>query len=190
MPQITKVAIRSAATVAIAASLLVAWPATAFLGGETIYNVHIMSYAPSNFRSLAASGAPIELIGLPPGGATAEETIAAIRMPNYWPQTPPRPVEVPGEGARLVFAFGVSGGVNGTMVCSGSAPGVALSDRLEVAAAYCRGDRRISEARMSIDAPVGPPDPQFARSMRRLVATLGPRVDPNRSRERGRIFIR
>jgi hypothetical protein len=153
--------------------------------GERIYNAHYFSYTPSNFRSMAAAGAPIEIYGAPPGGATPEEVVAAIEMPRHLSQTAPVVAEVPGQGQRLVFAFGASGAVDGAALCGGATQGGELTDRLEVQGAYCRGERLLTQAQMTADRPLGPPDPDFTQAMRRLIETLGPRDDPNRdSRER------
>lgn len=151
--------------------------------GELIYNDYYYSYVPSNFRSMAAAGAPVEIFGAPPGGASPEEVVAALRMPARLSSTPPRLAEVPGQGQRLVFAFGSGGSVNGDALCAGRTHGGEIEDRLEVAAAYCRGDRVLTQAQMSLNAPVGPSDPRFAKAMRRLIETLGPREDPNRDRD-------
>ena len=159
--------------------------------GERIYNALYYSYTPSNFRSMAAAGAPLEIYGTPPGGATPEEVVAAIRMPGHLPQTAPKLAEVPGQGQRLVFAFGGAGAVDSSALCRGEVEGGALPDRLEVAGAYCRGDRMLTQAQMTADRPLGPPDPDFTRAMRRLIETLGPRTDPNRDNDRGeRILIK
>jgi len=170
---------------------LLAAAGCAATSGERIYNTLYFSYTPSNFRSMAAAGAPIEVFGAPPGGATAEEVVAAIRMPSRLGSTSPRLAEVPGQGQRLVFAFGGGGAVNGEALCAGAVEGGALNDRLEVSAAYCRGDRLLTQAQMTVPGPVGPPDPQFTSSMRRLIDVLGPRDDPNRDNDRSeRIIIR
>jgi len=163
----------------------------AVTSAERIFNAHYFSYSPGEFRSMAAAGAPVEIFGSPPGGATAEEVVAALRMPAHLASTPPRLAESPGQGARLVFAFGGGGAVNGEALCAGNPASGALPDRLDVAGAFCRGSRLMTQAQLSFDAPVGPSDPRFTSAMRRLIATLGPRTDPNRDRNSGdRILLR
>lgn len=189
MSKNSKTSARMARASLLGAAVLAA--GCAATGGERIYNAMYFSYTPSNFRSMAAAGAPIEIFGAPPGGASAEEVVAALRMPARLASTAPRLAEVPGQGQRLVFAFGSGGAVNGEALCAGAVQGGALNDRLEVSAAFCRGDRLMTQAQMTVPGPVGPPDPQFTQSMRRLIDVLGPRDDPNRDREQGdRILIR
>ena len=170
---------RRARAAIIGAALLAAGCSSA---GEKIFNVNYLSYTPSNFRSMAAAGAPIEIFGAPPGGASPEQVVEAIRMPARLGQTSPRLAEVPGQGQRLVFAFGVAGTVSGSALCSGAVVGATLPDRLTVRAAYCRGERLLTRADMTVPGPVGPPDPRFTSAMRRLIDMLGPRTDPNRER--------
>ncbi len=168
--------------------LAVAVAACASMAGDSIYNTKFHTgYAPSNFRSMAAAGAPIEIFGSPPGGATEEEIVASIRMPRRLGSTPPVVAEAPGQGQRLVFAFSVSGSVNGPELCAGNIPGGEFEDRLEVFGAFCRGDRVLTHSQMSIAGPVGPPDPQFTSAMSRLIDILGPRQDPNRKRNNCRL---
>ncbi len=182
---ILKPAIRPTVAAAMIAALLAAGCATSSGGsGLRIFNQHYFSYEPTDFRVMASSGPPIELFGSPPGGATDEEVVAAIQMPARHSSSTPRLVEVPGQGARLVFAFASGGAVNGKALCAGAVHGGSFQDRLEVSAAYCRGERMFSQAQMSVSGPVGPPDPEFTSAMRRLIDTLGPRVDPSRRRNR------
>lgn len=150
--------------------------------GERIYNNLYMSYMPSNFRSMAAAGAPIEVHGAPPGGASAEEVVAAIQLPAYYASTAPRLADDGGQGQRLVFVFGLTGALDGDALCRGDLPGTALPDRLEVGGAYCRGERLLTQAQMTVDRPLGPPDPDFTRAMRSMIEVIAPRDDPNRDR--------
>lgn len=155
--------------------------------GARIFNTkYHTGYAPSNFRSMAAAGAPIEIFGSPPGEASEEDIVASIRLPNRLGSTPPVVAEAPGQGQRLVFAFSVSGAINGPELCAGNIPGGAFQDRLEVFGAFCRGGRVLTHSQMSIPGPVGPPDPEFTSAMARLIDILGPRHDPNRKRVRCR----
>lgn len=150
------------------------------LGGELIFNTKQSSaYTPQNFRGMAAAGAPIEVIGAPPGGASAEEVVAAIRMPARFGSASPVLAQPPGHGQRLVFAFSVNGAVHGPGLCAGKVAAGAFNDRLEVFGAFCRGGRPLTQAQLSVDGPVGPSDPQFAIVMARLIDILGPRTNPN-----------
>lgn len=182
MKRISTPLTRSLRTVMIGLGLLAA--GCTGIPGERIYNVTYISYTPSNFRSMAAAGAPIEIFGAPPGGASAEQVVEAIRMPARLNAASPRLAEIPGQGQRLVFAFGLAGPVTGEALCAGAVVGSTLPDRLEVAGAFCRGERMLTRANMTAPGPVGPPDPRFTESMRRLIETLGPRTDPNRDNSR------
>ncbi len=150
------------------------------VGGELIFNTKYQSgYTPSNFRSMAAAGAPIEVFGSPPGGGSPAEIVAAIRIPGRFGSAPPVLTESPGQGQRLVFAFSVNGAVHGPALCAGDVAAGAFDDRLEVFGAYCRGERVLTHSQLSVSGPVGPSDPRFTRVMARLIDILGPRTDPN-----------
>ncbi len=162
------------------AALIVALLATGCAGGAggKIYNAYYdPGYAPSDFGAMSAAGAPIELFGSPPGGASPEDIIASIQLPGA--SAAPKLAETPGQGQRLVFAFSSGGAVNGDALCSGGVQGGSAQDRLEVAGAFCRGERPLSQAQMSVSGPVGPPDPQFTSSMRGLIGTIGSSRNPN-----------
>jgi hypothetical protein len=98
---------------------------------------------------MAAGGLPVEVIGAPFDGLTAEEIVARLRMPGSWPADIRfRPAQ--GERGRLVLAFNPSGPPNGRALCSGArpAPLPARAEGFVVTASFCNGDTLVATGHM------------------------------------------
>lgn len=161
--------------------------------GERIYGAeYFTTYSPSQFSAFAAAGPLLEVRGTPPGGATAAELAPALRLPAFWPQTPFRPVtpETPPSAQRIVLIFGVPGMVNPIDVCAATGLGGETPDRVEVVAAFCRGSRAGSTAKLSVDRPLAIDDPAFSTAMTRLFHAIAPPYDPLDRLDRGRGRLR
>lgn len=138
-----------------------------------------VSYSPSQFSAFAAAGPLVEIRGAPPGGATPEEIAAALKLPGRWPQTPFR-VVAPGEAPhsqRIVLLFGAPGGFGDVLLCRGDMQPVETSN-LTAAAAFCRGGRAASGAKLTDVRAIGLSDPEFATAMTRLLSEMSPSRDP------------
>lgn len=148
---------------------------------------------PVEFSSFAASGAVVEILGTPPGGAPPEAVAAVLRMPGQYPQAPFRlatadQTRTPAQGAlRLVIAFGLAGPADGRLLCAGGAavPAKPPQTGLEATAALCVGPNADSAARLSHAEPLEPGDPRFAATMTRLIQVLSPRAAEFRGRRGG-----
>lgn len=150
------------------------------------------SYSPLEFAGFAGSGPLVEFRGPLPGGASPEETAAALRLPGFWPQAPfaIAPPPVGGERiARLVLAFGPGGGVDPDGLCRGTVNGGSGGTGLGVAAAFCRGAAPFGWGRLDHARPLAPPDPEFTAAMRRLFGSIAPRENPNDPRRDGCSFL-
>ena len=157
----------------------------------------VNSVTPTEFSAFAASGPRVEILGAPPGGASAEEVVAALRMPGRFRNAPFRLVETGSEATttqgmvRLVFAFGAAGAANGRPLCAGQPSGASAQgpkDGLEVTAALCIGRQVDAAARLSHRDPLAPGDPAFTATMARLIDVLAPRSQEFRDR-RGMCLI-
>lgn len=140
------------------------------------------AYRPAQFSAFAAAGPLVEIRGAPPGGGPPDAIAARLRLPGWWPQTPFRAV-APGEAAdrqRIVLAFGWQGGLDAIRLCDGQAAAPVEAGRLEVAAAFCRGGRPGSGARLSHPDALTLDDPRFAAAMTRLLSAIAPTEDPER----------
>lgn len=147
------------------------------MGGPLVHSVEVLtSYAPSTFGAFAAAGPAVEFRGALPGGATPEQTAAALSLPGWWPQTPFRAVPEGTESQRLVIAFGAAGDA-GALCRPGPAPAT-TPGRLEAAAAYCLGSRVASLGRLSAAGDLAPGDPAFTAAMRSLLGDIAPTRQP------------
>jgi hypothetical protein len=138
-----------------------------------------VSYSPLQFSAFAAAGPLVEIRGAPPGGATPEQVVEALRLPARWPQTPFRLI-APGEAARsqrIVLVFGLPGGLGANLLCQGQVAPV-MTEALTVGAAFCTGRRDATGAKLTDARPLGPDDSEFAVAMTRLFAELAPSRDP------------
>jgi hypothetical protein len=158
--------------------------------GERIYGAdHLTPFTISGFSAFAASGPVVEVFGTPPGGASPEAVVAALRLPGFWPQTPPRlaPADLPRDAQRIRLVFGVMGTSDPVGVCRETPRGGATPGRVELYAAYCRGRSGGSGAKLSIGRELAVDDPAFAQALTRLMGVVAPRRDPlDRGRGEGR----
>lgn len=169
---------RVAVIAAVAAILLGCAGGAPFAQRITHQSVKV-SYSPLQFSAFAAAGPLVEIRGSPPGGATPEQVMEALRLPARWPQTPFRLV-APDEAARsqrIVLVFGLPGGMGANLLCQGRVAPV-MTDTLTVGAAFCTGRRDATGAKLTDARPLGPDDPEFAVAMTRLFAELAPLRDP------------
>ena len=150
-------------------------------GGERIYGAdYFTTYSVSGFSAFAAAGPVVEVFGTPPGGASPEAVVAVLRLPGFWPQTPPRlaPPDLAPSAQRLRLVFGVPGMSSPLGVCETTPSGGETPGRVELYAAYCRGSAGASGAKLSIGRDLGVDDPAFARALTRLMGVVAPRSDP------------
>jgi len=152
---------------------------------ERITGVEVFpNYARNHVAALAASGAPVVLAGALPGGASAEDVLADLRLPPHLPQTPLRlapPEPAPAGAQRFVLQFGRTGPNNPAAACSGDPSGGAAST-LNVAATYCIGSQAASSAKLSHARMLTPGDGAFGPAMTRLFDAITPRRDVFRER--------
>ncbi len=151
------------------------------------------AYHPSQFSAFAASRPVVEIHGARPGGASDAEIAEALRLPAGRPQTPFRvaPAGASPEGRqRIVLNFGAAGGMDPIAACAGRVAPGGVTDRLVVAAAFCRGTAPGSSSRLSHERALAPGDPAFSSAMTRLFAEMFPPSDPlDRNRGRGRRML-
>jgi hypothetical protein len=175
------------AVAAVAAALAVAGCAGGGLFDERIAFVdHDPAYSPLEFGGFAAAGPLVEARGPIPGGASAEELAAALRLPGFFPQTPFRvapPAPSEARQARIVLAFGPGAGFDPVALCRGGVDGAGGGEGLGVAAAWCRGGSPLGWGRLDHRRPLAPGDPAFTASMRRLFGEIAPPRRPNDPRE-------
>lgn len=148
-----------------------------------------ISYSPTGFSAFAAAGPLVEIRGAPPGGASPEQVLPTLRLPGWWPQTAFRLAQ-PGEAERsqrIVLAFGVPGGVSEAILCRGDFQ-TTPTPALTAAAAFCRGRRGATGAKLTDDRPLAPGDPAFATAMTRLLDAISPRRDPMQDDDGGIIL--
>jgi hypothetical protein len=175
---------------ALAAVLVLAGCASPedFFGQRITVPDYFALYTPLEFSTFAAAGPVVEVLGKPPGGATAEQVVAALRIPGYWPQTPPRLLDPDGpRPARVLkLIFGATGAGNPFDVCAGRAKGGETPGRLTVNGAFCINGSPASTAYLVDKRPLTPDDPAFSDALARLVNTLAPTFDPQRRGRRDR----
>jgi hypothetical protein len=151
------------------------------------------AYSPLEFAGFAGSGPLVEFRGPLPGGASPEQTAAALRLPGFWPQAPFRIAPAPAGAervARLVLVFGPGGGVDPDAICRGTVNGAGGGAGLGVAATFCRGAAPFGWGRLDHVRPLAPGDPGVTASMRRLFGAIAPRENPNDPRaDRGCVFL-
>lgn len=181
------------AVVAVAALLgacVAGFPAERIWEGARIGAV-----TPLDFSAFASAGATVAILGAPPGGASEEAVVEALRLPSRFRQAPLQAIDPFSETPprlRLVFAFGIAGGADGNPLCAGTLPAPApqhAAQGLEVLGALCDGARADTMARLSHPAPLGPDDPAFAVAMTRLIDTLAPRDRQRRDRSERCFFL-
>jgi hypothetical protein len=178
-------------TRSVAASLIVLLAGCASTADRIVTAPFMPIYSPTQFSAFAAGGPVVEIRGAPADGADPQAVAEALRLANWWPQTPFRAV-APGEaagGQRIVVAFGWRGGLDPGRLCAGRAPEPQPTPGLEVAAAYCVGSRAGSGGRLSHPQPLTTDDPEFAASMTRLFDAIAPHRDPLDRGSRGYIFL-
>lgn len=143
-------------------------------------------YSGVGFSAFAASGPPVEVFGKPPAGASPAEIVEVLRLPGRWPQTPPRLAtgELAPSAQRLRLIFGSPGSNTPDGACSATPQGGDTPGRVELYAAYCRGSKGGSGAKLSMDAPSSVNDPAFVNALNRLLSTISPNMNP-RKRVRG-----
>ncbi len=123
-------------------------------------------------RALAGDG-PVEIIGAPVDSqvvADALDTPAYLGRPDF--------VALPStsetrELSRLVLVFG---GAAGGDACEGEASAGGRSDVLY--AAFCHGDKTVTEARLISDTLANPTNEAFTRSVKNLIRYMAPRTNP------------
>jgi hypothetical protein len=151
------------------------------------------AYRPSQFSAFAASGPIVEIHGARPAGATDAEIAEALRLPSWFAQTPFRvaPAGAGPEGRqRIILNFGSAGGMDPIAACAGRVNAGGVTDRLAVAAAFCRGTAPGSASRLLHERALAPGDPDFSRAMTRLFAEMFPPYDPlDRGRGRRMLFL-
>jgi hypothetical protein len=162
---------------ALAAAAALLAVGCAGVGTQRVYSVEVLTnYSPSTFGAFAAAGPAVEFRGALPGGATPEQTAAALSLPGWWPQTPFRAVPEGAESQRLVIAFGAAGDAGA--LCQPGASPATTPGRLEAAAAYCLGSRVASLGRLSAEGDLAPGDPAFTAAMRSLLGDIAPTREP------------
>jgi hypothetical protein len=129
----------------------------------------------SNEVTIKNVAIPARVIGTPRDGASQEESLAALTLPNRLGARPAR-AETSDDfrDMRLVFAYAP---LSINRICdadAGSSSGVGgKAGVTEVSAALCRGDKQLSYGILRTQA-TGPTDPGFRKAVLQLLGQIMP----------------
>lgn len=160
---------------------------SACTGASIVYNSYYSSaYTPSHVDLAAASGPSLAVIRNDPFPDDSENAgvLAAMQGRNfgqkmYFSQTP-RPDDK--YGYKVVMSFGADSYSYAGQCEVPPAPASPTPPAGEIAvtAAFCVGDRLLTDASGSISGASGPDDPNFRRLIGDMMVALTPPYDPNR----------
>jgi hypothetical protein len=159
-------------------------------GGATVYTTYYDSlYSPDEVTLAAANNPALAVIRANPFAADRDNAavLAAMQGVNFGPrlrftQTPRADDRY---GYKVILDFGAPS--PGAIACRlGPSPAVPRpTDQLDVYAAFCVGDRLLSEASGSVGGVSGPDDPRLRRLIADLLVALTPPYDPKRIGDEG-----
>lgn len=143
------------------------------------------AYTPDHVQLAAASGTALAVIRNDPFPADRDNVgvLAAMQGRNlgprmYFSQTP-RPDDK--YGYKVVLSFGAGGGYRGQCTASPAPRAVVPTNGpISVSAAFCVGDRLLTDAAGSIGGATGPTDPRFLRLVGDMMVALTPPYHPDR----------
>jgi hypothetical protein len=162
---------------------------------SVVYHSYYNSaYTPSHVQLAASSGTSVAVIRNDPFPADRDNAgvLAAMQGRTFgWPRMyfsqTPRPDDK--YGYKVILDFG-SSGYSATYQCKAepTAPSsVRREGPIAVSAAFCIGDRLLTDAAGSIGEATGPEDPRFYRLIGDIMVALTPPYEPSRGgRCRGR----
>jgi hypothetical protein len=123
---------------------------------------------------------PLQVVGAPPDGASAEEVAAAMRLPGWHGGGRFEAISGPVEGLRMVVVFSPSNRLDWCEDPSGGS-GAGSDGALVAGLAYCRGDADLSSVLVESRATSGPRDAGFRRAMSQallqMLPTRNPKID-------------
>jgi hypothetical protein len=150
------------------------------------YSYYDSAYTPDHVQLAAASGTALAVIRHDPfpGDRDNAGVLAAMQGRNlgprmYFSQTP-RPDDK--YGYKVVITFGAGDGGYRAQCTATSTPPAATPPNgpILVSAAFCVGDRLLTDASGSIGGATGPTDPRFLSLIGDMMVALTPPYHPDR----------
>ncbi len=166
--------------------------AALILGGcNTVHTVDTTIYNPDYVGYAARNGAmPLEIIGNPFGPTDADDIrlTDALSLPGWHGTQKFERAQRKDDkwtNARVVLYFDAADKLtDGQDLCDGATgPLNRNSDLINVRAAFCAGDKKVSSAIGEGTRPQTPNDPEFQSLMHTVLAAMLPRINPNRGHD-------
>lgn len=154
--------------------------------GSTVYTTYYDSlYSPDEVTLAAANNPALAVIRANPFAADRDNAavLAAMQGVNFGPRLLFAQTPRAGDryGYKVILDFGAPsfGGAPCSLGPTPSAPRP-TAERMDIYAAFCIGDRLLSEVGGSVGGVTGPDDPRLRRLIADLLVALTPPYDPKR----------
>lgn len=155
-------------------------------GGATVFTTYYDSlYSPDEVTLAAANNPALAVIRGNPFAADRDNAavLAAMQGVNFGPRLlfSQSPRADDRYGYKVILDFGAPSFGGGPCSLGPTPPAPRpTAERMDVYAAFCIGDRLLSEAGGSVGGVTGPDDPKLRRLIADLLVALTPPYDPKR----------